>query len=82
MSLVALAHLFVTLVRNDLRKETPELTLDRTVRLLKATLKLRHLDEDHAIRLVEYYTRRNEIARKSHEKTWMARRPHVKLLPL
>jgi SRSO17 transposase len=82
MSLVALAHLFITLVRKDLRKETPALTLDRTVRLLRAALKLRHLDEDHAVRLVEYYMRRNEIARTSHEKTWMSRRPHVKLLPL
>jgi hypothetical protein len=82
MSLVALAHLFVTLVRKDLRKETPELTLDRTVRLLQAALKLRHLDEDHAVRLVDYYTRRNEIARKSHENAWIARRPYVKLLPL
>ena len=82
MSLVALAHLFIALVRKDLRKETPALTLDRTVRLLKAALKLRHLDEDHAVRLVDYYVRRNETARKSHEKTWMARRPNVKLLPL
>jgi SRSO17 transposase len=55
MILVALAHLFITLVRRDLRKEPPALTLDRTVRLLRAALKLRHLDEDHAVRLVEYY---------------------------
>ena len=40
MILVALAHLFITLVRRDLRKETPALTLDRTVRLLRAALKL------------------------------------------
>jgi hypothetical protein len=45
-------------------------------------LKLPHLDEDHAVWLVDYYVRRNEIARKSHEQTWMARRPNVKLLPL
>jgi len=82
MSLVALAHLFITLLRKDLRRETPALTLDRTIRLLKAALMLRHLNEDHALRLVEYYLRRNEIARKSHEKTWISRRPHVKLLPL
>jgi SRSO17 transposase len=82
MTLVALAHLFITLVRKDLRKDTPALTLDRTVRLLRAALKLRHLDEEHAVRLVEYYMRRNEIARTSHEKTWMSLRPHVKLLPL
>jgi SRSO17 transposase len=82
MSLVALAHLFITLVRRDLRKETPALTLDRTVRLLRSAMKLPHLDEDHAVWLVNYYIRRNEIAQKSHEKTWMARRPNVKLLPL
>jgi SRSO17 transposase len=82
MSLVALAHLFVTLVRRDLRKETPALTLDRTIRLLKSAMKLPHLDEDHAVRLVDYYIRRNEIAQKSHEKTWMACRPNVTLLPL
>ena len=63
MSLVALAHLFITLVRKDLRKETPALTLDRTVRLLKSAMKLPHLDEDHALWLVDYYVRRNEIAR-------------------
>ena len=34
MSLVALAHLFITLTRRDLQKKTPELTLDRVVRLL------------------------------------------------
>jgi hypothetical protein len=34
------------------------------------------------VRLVDYYIRRNEIAQKSHEKTWMACRPNVKLLPL
>ena len=55
MSLVALAHLFITLVRKDLRKEIPALSLDRTVRLLQAALRLRHLDEDHAVRLVHYY---------------------------
>jgi len=82
MSLVALAHLFITLVRKDLRKEIPALSLDRTVRLLIAALKLPHLNEDHAVRLVEYHVRRNEIARKSHEQTWIDRRPNVKLLPL
>ena len=50
--------------------------------LLKSAMNLPHLEEDHALWLVDYYVRRNEIARKSHEKTWIARRPHVKLLPL
>jgi SRSO17 transposase len=38
MTLVGLAHLFVTLVQKRLKKRTPELTLDRTVRLLEAAL--------------------------------------------
>ena len=38
MTLVGLAHLFVTSVRKRLGKELPELTLDRTVRLLEAAL--------------------------------------------
>ena len=70
------------LLLDQQEKETPALTLDRTVRLLKAALKPPNLGEDHALRLVDYYVRRNEIARKSHEKTWMASRPNVKLLPL
>ena len=37
MTLVGLAHLFVTLTRRA-SKKTPELTLDRTVRLLEAAL--------------------------------------------
>ena len=38
MTLVALAHLFVTLTRRRSRKKTPELTLDRTVRLLQRAM--------------------------------------------
>ena len=40
MSLVALAHLFITLTRRDLQKKTPELTLDRTVRLLQRAMEV------------------------------------------
>ena len=36
MSLVALAHLFVTLSKRDLKKDTPELTLDMAVQLLRS----------------------------------------------
>ena len=68
MTLVALAHLFVTLAPLGVEKKVPELTLDRAVRLLDgagAGVRCRR-----AIRLVEYYIRRNEVARASHEKTW------------
>ena len=40
MTLVGLAHLFITITKLTLRRETPELTLDMTVRLLRATFKL------------------------------------------
>jgi hypothetical protein len=35
-----------------------------------------------ALLVVEYHIRRNEVARRSHTKTWMARHKNVKLLPL
>jgi hypothetical protein len=35
-----------------------------------------------ALLLVEYHIRRNQTARRSHTKTWMARHKKVKLLPL
>ena len=56
-------------------ENTPALTLDRTVRLLQTAIKLPAVSLGMAIRLVEYHIRRNEIARKSHTKTWMAKHP-------
>jgi hypothetical protein len=38
MTLVGLAHLFVSLTRRRLQHQVPELTRDRTVRLLEAAL--------------------------------------------
>src|SRR5205823_4731882 len=38
MSLVGMAHLFITLTRRDLKKKTPELTLDRTVQLMREAM--------------------------------------------
>jgi hypothetical protein len=35
-----------------------------------------------ALLLVEYHIHRNEVARRSHTKTWWARHKKVKLLPL
>jgi hypothetical protein len=58
------------------------LTLDRTVRLLQRAVKVPGLSLEVAIRLVEYHIRRNQIARRSHTKTWMAKHKKVKLLPL
>jgi hypothetical protein len=58
------------------------LTLDRTVRLLQRAMDVPGLSLKMALRLVEYHIRRNEIARRSHTKTWMAKHKKVKLLPL
>jgi SRSO17 transposase len=79
MSLVAMAHLFITLTRRDLKKKTPELTLDRTVRLLQRAFEVPGLRLDLAVLLMDYHIRRNEVARRSHTKTWWARHKKVKL---
>ena len=82
MSLVAMAHLFITLTRRDLKKKTPELTLDRTVRLLQRAMEVPGLSLELALLLVDYHIRRNAIAQRSHTKTWMARHERVKVLRL
>jgi hypothetical protein len=82
MTLVGLAHLFVTLVQRRLQRQIPELTLDRTVRLLQAALEEPELRLPRATALVEYHVRRNEVARKSHAKTWRAKHRAVKFLRL
>ena len=60
----------------------PELTLDRTVRLLEAALEEPGLKLARATALVDYHVRRNKGARKSHTKTWRARHRNVKFLRL
>ena len=63
-------------------KKTPELTLDRTVRLLEAALEEPELKLPRATALVDYHLRRKEVARKSHAKTWRAKHRGVKFLRL
>ena len=58
------------------------MTLDRTVRLLQRAIKVPGLSLELALLLVEYHIHRNEVARRSHAKTWRARHKGVKLLPL
>ena len=58
------------------------MTLDRTVRLLQRAIEVPGLSLKIALLLVEYHIRRNQIARRSHTKTWMARHKDDKLLPL
>jgi SRSO17 transposase len=82
MSLVGMAHLFITLTRRDLKKKVPELTLDRTVRLLQRAMEVPGLSLELALLLVDYHIRRNAIAQRSHTKTWMARHERVKVLRL
>jgi SRSO17 transposase len=77
MSLVALAHLYVTLTRLELREEEPELTLDMAVRLLEASLPRPKLTEEDALELIQYHVDRNKVAHQSHRKTWLANHPEV-----
>ena len=77
MSLVALAHLFVTLTRQRLKTKTPELTLDMALRLLKSALPKPRLTPTDAIAVVSYHLKRNRVARKSHTKAWHRRHKKV-----
>jgi hypothetical protein len=45
-------------------------------------MKVPGLSLELALLLVDYHIDRNEVARRSHTKTWMARHKNVKLLPL
>ncbi len=82
MTLVGLAHLFVTLTRRRLQHQVPELTLDRAVRLLEAALEEPELRLPRAVALVEYHIDRNKIAKASHDKTWKKKHEGVKYLRL
>ena len=52
------------------------------IRLLKAALPRPELTVEAALAIVEYHLRRNEIARRSHAKTWKRRHKGVKVNPL
>jgi hypothetical protein len=58
------------------------LTLDMAMRLLKAALPRPELTVEAALAIVEYHLRRNEIARRSHTKTWKQRHKGVDIKPL
>ena len=77
MSLVGLAHLFVTLTRLRLKKQTPELTLDLALRLLRSALPRPTLTEEDAIAIMEYHVQRNRVAKASHRKSWLKRHNKV-----
>jgi len=77
MSLVALAHLYVTQTRRDLNRQVPELTLDMAMRLLRSALPRPTLTLEEAGELVDYHRARNDQATESHRKAWLARHPNV-----
>jgi hypothetical protein len=52
------------------------------VRLLEAALAEPELRLPRAAALVDYHVRRNQVARRSHAKTWRAKHPGVKFLRL
>ncbi len=75
MSLVALAHLFVTQTRRDVKRKIPELTLEMALRLLRSSLGRPQLSLQDAEALVDYHLARNRQARQSHRKSWLAKHP-------
>jgi SRSO17 transposase len=82
MSMVALAHLLVTGVRNRLKKKKGGLTLDMAMLLLKSALPKPELTVESATAIVDYHEQRNEAAHRSHTKMWLKRHKGVKLDPL
>jgi SRSO17 transposase len=78
MALVALAHLYVTLTKREMKRAAPELTLDMALRLLRSAFARAKLSEEEAIGLVEYHLRRNHTARESHRKSWLRKHRRIK----
>lgn len=52
------------------------------MRLLPRAIEVPGLSLSIALFLVDYHIRRNEVARRSYTKTWMARHKDIKLVPL
>ena len=79
MSLVGLAHFYVVLTKQTLKRSTPTLTLDQAILLMQAAMERPQLSLDDAQNLLEYHTRENAIAKASHDKSW--RRKHKNVQP-
>lgn len=77
MSLVGLAHLFLTLTRQRLQKAVPELTLDLALRVMKSALPQPTLTQEDALAIMEYHLERNRKAKASHRKSWLERHKNV-----
>jgi len=78
MALVALAHLYVTLTKRDVKHEVPDLTLDMAMRILRSAFAKATLSEQEAIDLIDYYRERNDTAHESHRKTWLQKHKRIK----
>jgi len=71
MSLVGVAHLYVTLVRQDLREQAPELSLDAAYRLICDALGRPRLTPEDSLRITKYHLHYNHQAHQSHRKSWL-----------
>jgi SRSO17 transposase len=71
MSLVALAHLYVTLTKRNIQHDVPELTLDLAMRVLRSSFARPTLSEDEAANIIDYHLARNHTAHESHRKSWL-----------
>jgi SRSO17 transposase len=71
MSLVAMAHLFATLVRAECRAEKEQLSLRQSFDLIRAAIVHHPRTYDESLQLAEYYIIRNTTATRSHRKTWL-----------
>jgi SRSO17 transposase len=77
MSLVGMAHLYVMLVRQDLRDDVPELSLDRAYRLVCDAMSRPRLTPDESLRITEYHLHYNHKAHQSHRKSWLRRNSRI-----
>lgn len=63
----------MTLTKRDIKQDIPDLTLDMAVRVLRPAFARPTLNEQEAVDLIDYYRERNDVARASHRKTWLAK---------